>query len=168
MNIENRKNYTKNKVIKIKELLISIFGDKHTAGWFSTICLHYGPHLIFLILLLILPFNFLFIIPWLLGYCLHMFFKGCIHLRLERACFDDRDWVGPYHMLEYLGIDTSNKQNITTFLHIALIIFAGIFLIKFINYKYSDTPNNIFYTDNPFFWIYVSFLILQFIGFLLI
>ena len=49
---EYRKNYTKNKIIKLKEFFLSIFDSKNSSGWFSCIFLHYGPHLIFLILFL--------------------------------------------------------------------------------------------------------------------
>ena len=168
MNIEYRKNYTKNKIIKLKEFFLSIFDDKNTAGWFSSIFLHYGPHLIFLILFLILPFNFMFLVPWIIGFCLHIFFKGCIHLRLERALFDDKKWAGAYYILESVGIDTTNSENIIKAMKSGLILILVIFIIKFIIHKYSDTSNNIFYIDNPIYWFIVIWWILQFIGLIII
>ena len=167
MNMEYRKNYTESKILKLQDFFLSIFDDKNSAGWFSTIFLHYLPHLLFFILFLAHPFNFMFLIIWVLGFCLHIFFKGCIHLRLERALFDNKKWVGPYCILSQLGIDIT-KENMQKSLYLGLIVILIIYFIKFIRHKYSNTSNNVFYISNPIFWIIISWWMIQLFGLLVI
>ena len=165
MNIEYRKKYTEYKIFKLHDFFLSIFSDKNTAGWFSTIFLHYLPHLLFFILFLSHPFNLMFVIVWVFGFFLHIFFKGCIHLRLERALFDNKKWIGPYCILKHLGIDIT-KGNIKKSLYLGLTVILIIYFIKFIKHKYSNTPNNIFYINNPIFWITIFWWVIQLFGLL--
>ena len=167
LDIEYRKTYTKKKIKKISNFLISLFGDRNKAGWFSVFFLHYIPHLLFFILFLYQPFNLLFLIVWITGLISHFFFKGCIHIRIERFLFDNTKWIGPYYILNYFDIKP-NRPNLISVLQIALIIMLIIYLIKFGMYMFSPDQINIFYMNNSIFWILILWWVLQIFGFCII
>ena len=169
--IEDRKIYTKSKVAKISEALTSIFNSGNTAGWFATLVLHYVPHLITVLLFLYYPFNLNFLMIWVLGMFLHLFFNGCIHLRLERSLFNNKKWYGPYHILENFGIEL-NTKTITKYLYILITVIAAIYVIKLIQYWFdtpdNSTPANIFFIKNKLLWALILGWVLQFTAFLII
>ena len=168
-NIEDRKIYTKDKIKKITSLLTSIFKTGDKAGWFIAFFLHYIPHVITLLLFLYYPFNLSFLIIWLISFCLHLFFKGCIHLRLERSLFNNKKWSGPYHILENFDIElnTKNMQKLYYILSMSLLL---IYVIKFIYYWFEPTNKltDLFFIKNKIFYTLIVGWVLQIICFVLI
>ena len=162
---------TKNKINKITNLLLKVFPTKQQAGWFVTIFTHYLPHLIFTILLFMLPFNIRFLIIFIFGYLFHLFFNGCFHLRLERHLFNDKNWKGPYHILEYFNFNL-NSKTIDTYLNIGMVIVFLIFSVKFYNkLKKNNFTLNISdfkITNNKIFLLLLLWWIIQIITFIII
>ena len=168
-NIKDRKIYTNNKIKKITSLLTSIFKTGNIAGWFIAFFLHYTPHVITLLLFLYYPFNLSFLIIWLISFCLHLFFKGCIHLRLERSLFNNKKWSGPYHILENFDteLNTKNMMKVYYILSLSLLLM---YVIKFINYWIEPTNSitDLFFIKNKIFYTLIVGWVLQVIGFVLI
>lgn len=179
-----RKSYTKNKINNITNLLLKVFKTKKQAGWFVTIFMHYLPHFILFTLFLIHPFNISFFIILILAFAMHLFFNGCIHLRLERHLFENKKWTGPYHFLENLGIEL-NTKTINKFLYVGVTIILMIYLIKLYKFlkqnkfdldeikknflipfskKYKKNislQNNIFYLNDKIFWTLIIWWSIQ-------
>ena len=159
-----RKSYTKNKINNITDLLLKFFKTKKQAGWFVCIFMHYMPHLILFILFLKDPFNILFFFVWLVAFAMHLFFNGCIHLRLERHLFENKKWAGPYHLLENLGMEL-NTKTINKFLYFGVAVIFTMCLIKLYrslkqnNFDLDkikkdflkNSQNNIFYLNKKIF-----------------
>jgi len=179
-----RKSYTKNKINNMTKLLLKVFKTKKQAGWFATIFMHYLPNFILFTLFLIHPFNISFFIIWVLGFIMHLFFNGCIHLRLERHLFANKKWAGPYHILEYFGIEL-NTETINKYLYLGITIILLIYLIKLYkslkennfdldkikkNFlipfskkgkKNISSQNNIFYLNDKIFWTLIIWWSIQ-------
>lgn len=167
-NMKDRKIYTKNKIKKITSLLLSIFKTGDKAGWVFAIFLHYIPHVITILLFLYYPFNLSFLIIWLISCCLHLFFKGCIHIRLERSLFNNKKWSGPYHILENFNIEL-NTKNMMKVYYILSICLLLIYVIKFIHYWHVPTNiTDLFFIKNKIFWALIIGWVLQIICFVLV
>ena len=162
---------TKNKINKITDFLLKIFPNKNQAGWFITIFAHYLPHLIFTILLFMLPFNTGILLVFLFGYLFHLFFNGCFHLRLERHLFNDKNWKGPYHILEYFDLNL-NSKTIHIYLNLGLTIIFFIYSIKFYNLlkknNFTLKLSDFKITNNKIFLLLLLWWLIQIIIFILI
>jgi|AACY02.1.fsa_nt_gi hypothetical protein len=172
-NTEDRKQYTKDKINKIAYLLVSIFKSENLAAWYVVFFLHYIPHAIIFSLFLYYPFNLSFSIVWLVGLVLHLFFNGCIHIRLERNLFNDKKWSGPYHILENFDIEL-NTETMNKYLYVGLTIITAIYIIKYIQYRFKSTNNHnkfppeLFFIKNKLFWALIIGWLIQFSVFIFI
>ena len=79
---------------------------------------------------------------WVIGFfiltlVLHFFFKGCICFRLERELFQDKNWYGPYGLLEFVGIEV-NTPNVIKFFNIWASFIVTVICCKFIYQNYFN------------------------------
>ena len=141
-NIEKRKQYTKDKIKKISDLLISIFKSEKKSAWFAALFLHYLPHTIMFWSFIFQPFNLFPVFFLIVTYFLHLFFNGCIHMRLERNLFNDKNWIGPYYFLNYLNFEINNESTRKNFLYMFQAIILIIYIIKYIFQPNNNNNNN--------------------------
>lgn len=73
-------------------------------------------------------------ILWIIITLLHMFFNGCIFIRLERYLWKNNDWVGPWTIIIYIfqkifKINKKNNSQLLRYLYIftSIIIYSYIF-----------------------------------------
>ena len=167
LTLEARKLYTNSKIQKLKIAIINIFGKK-IGGYFTVLFLHYIPHIFFIGSFLYSPFNLLYLFVIVIGIILNKFFNGCIHMRLERALFDDKEWYGAYSLLKVLNIETNNlSTNFYKYLYCFLFIFCFILLGKFILYYITKNKPSLF-VINKLFGIVLLWWLFQIIVFIVI
>ena len=112
--------------------LKKITGDDKISGIIVTI-LHFII-IVSILYLLIMDDNkyalFIVTIALIIVYLLHLYFNGCILLKLERHLFQNKNWFGIYTILPYLGISI-NPQRIKNIVDYGLLPFwSTIYLYK--------------------------------------
>lgn len=136
-NLDDRKNHTKYIINKFDNYTSKIIKNKKLRGKL----LHYF-HIFFvgIIFLIILfgPINIYFFISlliWIVIMLLHIYFGGCIFIRIERELLDDKSWKGIwsyfFNMLEYYGYKFTHNISNSIFICIGILI-SFIFFIKII------------------------------------
>lgn len=98
-----RKNIANNIFTFFERKLFLITKNNIKSGYIIMI-FHYS--VIFIIFNLLLSKNiskfYTGTILWTILIFLHLFFNGCIFIRLERYLWKDSDWVGPWNILLYI------------------------------------------------------------------
>ena len=135
--LDDRKNHTEYIIKKFDDSTSKIIKNKKLRG-----NLLYYFHLFFVsfIFLIILfgPINiyfFISLIIWIFIMLLHLYFGGCIFIRIERELLDDKSWKGIwtyfFNILEYY--DYKITDNISNSIFVcASILISFIFFIKMI------------------------------------
>ena len=98
-----RKKIADNIFTFFEEKLFQITKNNIKSGYIIMI-FHYS--VIFIIFNLLLSKNinkfYTGAILWTLLIFLHLFFNGCIFIRLERYLWEDTDWIGPWNIALYI------------------------------------------------------------------
>ena len=68
------------------------------------------------------------VMGFIITYLSNTFFRGCLCFRIERELFEDKTWVGPYHLMEYWGTEANTKNIILAFNKWTKIVFVMIIL----------------------------------------
>ena len=125
---EFRKPYIDIGIKKFCNLMTFIFREKDIAGWMVAWFLHYIPYFYMLMSIFLYPIKPWMIIGFIITYLSNTFFRGCLCFRIERELFEDKTWVGPYHLMEYWGTKANTKNIILAFHKWTKIIFVMIIL----------------------------------------
>ncbi len=135
--LDTRKNHTKYLIKKFDESTSKIIENKHLRGkllYYFHCCL---VSVIFLIILFgsINIYFFISLTLWIIIMFLHLYFRGCIFIRIERELFDDKSWKGIwtyfFSVLECYGYNVTDNISNSIFICSA-ILFSSIFFMKFI------------------------------------
>ena len=105
-----------------------IFREKDIAGWMIGLFLHYIPYFYMLLSIFLYPIKPWMVIGFVVTYLSNIFFRGCLCFRIERELFEDKTWVGPYHLMEYWGTEANTKNIILAFHKWTKIVFVMIIL----------------------------------------
>lgn len=128
-NTSNFINYTKNQ-------LYELTGNHKISGTIIFI-IHFilgGSTLLFLLFgSTKSDFYLISMITWIIIFILHVYFKGCIFVKLERVLWDNKNWYGPwtlpFYFIEFFGIKINGKNSN------AIFIGWGLLLSIFVLYK---------------------------------
>jgi hypothetical protein len=135
--LETRKIHTRNAIEKFNLLTENLIKDK-----LLRCGLLYFFHIFIVgstfLIILFSPINiffYIFLLIWLIIMLMHIYFGGCIFIRIERELLDDKSWKGIwthlFDILEYFGYEITNEFSNNIFICMAIIICFIIFL-KFI------------------------------------
>ena len=133
-NLEARKKHTKYVIEKFNILTEKLIKDK-----LVRFGLVYSFHIICIcctiLTLIFSPINFFFYIQllvWLMIMLMHIYFSGCIVIRIERELLEDKTWKGVwtyvFDILEMFGYEITNEFSNNIFICVAIIICFIIFL----------------------------------------
>ena len=126
--IESKKN---NRLILdfFKKRLFSITGNNFYSGILVFI-IHFligGSTLIYLIFGNVKnDFYFISMLTWIIIFIMHVYFKGCILVKLERELWNNKRWFGPWTLpfftLELFGFQINKKNSNFIFIGWSLIL----------------------------------------------
>ena len=169
-----RSKIIKRKLNKIVDDLTSIFGNRKQAGNVVLIN-HYFIISTLAIYFLLCEFNLLSVVLVLILLITNIIADGCLYLKLERACFNDKNWFGAWNilgtsLLKYLDL---NSKKIIRFFMIAVIIYVITMTYKCYRYFYILTEEekeriNIYYTTDLICLIPFGLMIMHLLYFLII
>jgi len=137
--LDTRINHTKYLINNFDKLTDKIIKDKKIKGgilYFFHSCLVIS---VFLILLFgsINIYFYISLLIWIIIMILHIYFGGCIFIRIERELLDNKSWKGLwthiFDFLEYMGYEITNDFSNNIFICVAIIICFVIF-IKMVYY----------------------------------
>jgi hypothetical protein len=132
--INKRKEITNNIFIFFEKKLFQITKDNNKSGYITMI-FHYS--IIFII------FNLLFskntnkfysgTILWTIITFFHLFFNGCIFIRLERYLWKDSMWVGPWNIILYISENIFKIRPKNNMIVLKLMyFFSSLFIYSYI------------------------------------
>lgn len=169
-----RSKIIKRKLNKIVDDLTNIFGSRTLAGN-VVLFNHYLIVSVLAIYFLINEFNLLSIVLVLILLITNIIADGCLYLKLERACFNDKKWFGAWNilgtsLLKYLDL---NSNKIIRFFMIAVIVFIIFMIHKCYRYFYVLTEEekekiNIYYTTDLLCLIPFGLMLIHLLYFLII
>lgn len=138
-NVDTRKEHTKYLINVFDKLSERIISDKKTRGYIL-FTFHFVLVYSALLIIFFSKLNIYFYISsllWIIIVYLHIYFGGCIFIRIERELLDDKSWKGIwtylFYTLEYIGYKLSDKDINNIFIFTGIIISFIVFL-KFIYY----------------------------------
>lgn len=135
--LETRKKHTKYAIEKFNILTEKIIKDKLLRGgllYFFHLFI-VGSTFFIIIFSQLNIFFYISILVWLIIMIMHLYFGGCIFIRIERELLNNKSWKGIwthlFDILEYFGYEITDKFSNNIFICIAIIICFTIFF-KFI------------------------------------
>lgn len=137
--LDTRKTHTKYLINKFDKLTEKITQDKKIKGcilYFFHSCLVI-PVILTLLFGSINIYFYISLLIWIIIMFLHVYFGGCIFIRIERELLDNKSWKGfwthIFDFLEYMGYEITNDFSNNIFVCMSIIICFVIF-IKMIYY----------------------------------
>jgi len=71
-------------------------------------------------------FYIISMLTWIIIFILHVYFKGCIFVKLERKLWDTKNWYGPwtlpFYFIELFGIKINGKNSNIIFIGWGLLL----------------------------------------------
>lgn len=135
--LNTRKKHTKYLIKKFDESTGKIIENSKLRGKILYYFHCFIVSTIFLIILFgsINVYFFISLALWIIIMLLHLYFGGCIFIRIERELFDDKSWKGIwtyiFNILEHYGYTITDNISNNIFICIAILL-SSIFFMKMI------------------------------------
>jgi hypothetical protein len=135
--IETRKKHTELIVEKTSEYLNKITNNGNISGNI-VLMLHWSIVSISMLYLVVGKINIYFYLSmafWFIIMILHLYFHGCICIKIERNLWNKKDWKGPWgyliKILEMMNVEITNKL-LNNIFNCWGILFTMFILLKII------------------------------------
>jgi len=135
--IETRKKHTDLIVEKTSEYLNKITNNGNISGNI-VLMLHWSIVSISMLYLVVGKINIYFYLSmafWFIIMILHLYFHGCICIKIERNLWNEKDWKGPWgyliKILEMMNVEITNKL-LNNIFNCWGILFTMFILLKII------------------------------------
>jgi len=135
--IETRKKHTDLIVEKTSEYLNKITNNGNISGNI-VLMLHWSIVSISMLYLVVGKINIYFYLSmafWFIIMILHLYFHGCICIKIERNLWNKKDWKGPWgyliKILEMMNVEITNKL-LNNIFNCWGILFTMFILLKII------------------------------------
>lgn len=137
--IETRKKHTKILINYVQDKLFKLTGNDAISGYIVFLFNRIVTDLP-LIYILIGEINwlfYLFFVAWIAIFNLHLYFNGCILIRLERSLWNTRDWFGTLAWIFSPLVKTGVEMTPNLVNNIFICWGIVIFMVGFLRFLYS-------------------------------
>ena len=138
-NLEKRKQHTTTIIETYKRIIETLTNNKKIQIYI-TYFIHTILVFIPFIILISKPVNVYFyisLIIWILIMCLHLYFNGCIFIRIERELMEDNSWIGiwtyVFYILHYFRVELTPPLLNFIFI-VGVTIMTCIIVLKLISH----------------------------------